>query len=90
MLRILHSLPRVHKYLLLPVATMVTVLGAHKLLETLDSQEISPASRHLAIDLANASSEVTNALPVAIAHAQQTPAPLATAWRGATLRADAE
>ncbi|AOM02307.1 peptidase M23 [Cobetia marina] len=79
MLRILHSLPRVHKYLLLPVATMVTVLGAHKLLETLDSQEISPASRHLAIDLANASSEVTNALPVAIAHAQQTPAPLATA-----------
>ncbi|MFK4017106.1 peptidoglycan DD-metalloendopeptidase family protein [Cobetia marina] len=58
---------------------MVTVLGAHKLLETLDSQEISPASRHLAIDLANASSEVTNALPVAIAHAQQTPAPLATA-----------
>lgn len=79
MLRILHSFPRVHKYLLLPVATMVTVLGAHKLLETLDSQEISPASRHLAIDLANASSEVTNALPVAIAHAQQTPAPLATA-----------
>lgn len=79
MLRIIHSLPRVHKYLLLPVATMVTVLGAHKLLETLDSQEISPASRHLAIDLANASSEVTNALPVAIAHAQQTPAPLATA-----------
>ncbi|MFG6666214.1 peptidoglycan DD-metalloendopeptidase family protein [Halomonas sp. HNIBRBA4712] len=34
MLRILHSLPRTHKLLLLPVATMVTVLGAQKLLTT--------------------------------------------------------
>lgn len=34
MLRILHSLPRTHKFLLLPVATMVTVLGAQKLLTT--------------------------------------------------------
>jgi len=32
MLRILHSLPRTHKLLLLPVATMVTVLGAQKLI----------------------------------------------------------
>ena len=32
MLRILHSLPRTHKLLLLPVATMVTVLGTQKLL----------------------------------------------------------
>ncbi|MFY0990083.1 peptidoglycan DD-metalloendopeptidase family protein [Halomonas sp. C05BenzN] len=31
MLRILHSLPRTHKLLLLPVATMVTVLGAQKI-----------------------------------------------------------
>ncbi len=31
MLRILHSLPRTHKVLLLPVATMVTVLGAEKI-----------------------------------------------------------
>lgn len=31
MLRILHSLPRTHKLLLLPVATMVTVLGTQKL-----------------------------------------------------------
>ncbi|HAA45264.1 MAG: peptidase M23B [Halomonas sp. 54_146] len=36
MLRILHSLPRTHKLLLLPVATMVTVLGAQKLLTTYD------------------------------------------------------
>ncbi|WP_311063113.1 peptidoglycan DD-metalloendopeptidase family protein [Halomonas sp. DWK9] len=34
MLRILHSLPRTHKLLLLPVATMVTVLGAQKLVTT--------------------------------------------------------
>ncbi|MES3675795.1 peptidoglycan DD-metalloendopeptidase family protein [Halomonas elongata] len=36
MMRILHSLPRTHKLLLLPVATMVTVLGAHKIVSTLD------------------------------------------------------
>ncbi|NYS77648.1 MULTISPECIES: peptidoglycan DD-metalloendopeptidase family protein [Halomonadaceae] len=34
MLRILYSLPRTHKLLLLPVATMVTVLGTQKLLTT--------------------------------------------------------
>ncbi|AZM94978.1 peptidoglycan DD-metalloendopeptidase family protein [Vreelandella venusta] len=34
MLRILHSLPRTHKLLLLPVATMVTVLGTQKLITT--------------------------------------------------------
>lgn len=34
MLRALHSLPRAHKLLLLPVATMVTVLGAHKIVTT--------------------------------------------------------
>ena len=36
MLRIHHSLPRTHKLLLLPVATMVTVLGAQKLITTYD------------------------------------------------------
>ncbi|WP_069384100.1 peptidoglycan DD-metalloendopeptidase family protein [Halomonas caseinilytica] len=36
MMRILHSLPRTHKLLLLPVATMVTVLGAHKIVSTLE------------------------------------------------------
>jgi len=34
MMRILHSLPRTHKLLLLPVATMVTVLGAQKIITT--------------------------------------------------------
>ena len=34
MLRILHSLPRTHKLLMLPVATMVTVLGAQKIVTT--------------------------------------------------------
>ncbi|MEQ6888810.1 peptidoglycan DD-metalloendopeptidase family protein [Halomonas sp. CS7] len=36
MMRILHSLPRTHKLLLLPVATMVTVLGAQKVLTTFE------------------------------------------------------
>ncbi len=40
MLRIFSSLPRSHKFLLLPVTTMVTVLGAHELLKT----EESPSS----------------------------------------------
>ncbi|HSP59375.1 MAG TPA: peptidoglycan DD-metalloendopeptidase family protein [Halomonas sp.] len=35
MLRILHSLPRTHKLLLLPVATMITVLGAEKIISSL-------------------------------------------------------
>ena len=39
MMRILHSLPRTHKLLLLPVATMVTVLGAHKIVATLDEAQ---------------------------------------------------
>ncbi|RTR02896.1 peptidoglycan DD-metalloendopeptidase family protein [Halomonas nitroreducens] len=36
MMRILNSLPRTHKLLLLPVATMVTVLGAHKILTSVE------------------------------------------------------
>ncbi|XKE44460.1 peptidoglycan DD-metalloendopeptidase family protein [Halomonas organivorans] len=36
MMRILHSLPRTHKLLLLPVATMVTVLGAHKIVTAVE------------------------------------------------------
>ncbi|MEQ6916838.1 peptidoglycan DD-metalloendopeptidase family protein [Halomonas aquatica] len=36
MMRILHSLPRTHKLLLLPVATMVTVLGAQKVVNTFE------------------------------------------------------
>ncbi|GED21570.1 peptidoglycan DD-metalloendopeptidase family protein [Halomonas halmophila] len=39
MMRILHSLPRTHKLLLLPVATVVTVLGAHKIVATLDKAQ---------------------------------------------------
>ncbi|MDR9439892.1 MAG: peptidoglycan DD-metalloendopeptidase family protein [Halomonas sp.] len=36
MMRILHSLPRTHKLLLLPVATMVTVLGAQKIVTSFE------------------------------------------------------
>ena len=39
MLRILHSLPRTHKLLLLPVATMVTVLGVQKIVTLVESAQ---------------------------------------------------
>ncbi|MGQ4879008.1 peptidoglycan DD-metalloendopeptidase family protein [Billgrantia sp. LNSP4103-1] len=39
MLRILHSLPRTHKLLLLPVATMVTVLGAQKIVTLVENSQ---------------------------------------------------
>ncbi|WP_110668003.1 peptidoglycan DD-metalloendopeptidase family protein [Salinicola halophilus] len=39
MLRIFHSLPRAHKVLILPVATMVTVLGTQKILGVFDTAE---------------------------------------------------
>ncbi|MGM0701341.1 MAG: peptidoglycan DD-metalloendopeptidase family protein [Pseudomonadota bacterium] len=45
MLRILHSLPRTHKLLLLPVATMVTVLGAQKIVSIVeDSRSPDPVA----------------------------------------------
>ncbi|MFQ3789349.1 peptidoglycan DD-metalloendopeptidase family protein [Halomonas sp. A29] len=39
MLRILHSLPRTHKLLLLPVATMVTVLGVQKIVTVVENTQ---------------------------------------------------
>lgn len=41
MLRIFHSLPRTHKLLLLPVATMVTVLGTHKILTVFNEADVT-------------------------------------------------
>jgi len=57
MMRILHSLPRTHKLLLLPVATMVTVLGAQKIVTTFeDVQRESQALDTVLVPLdANAS-----------------------------------
>ncbi|MHB0777655.1 peptidoglycan DD-metalloendopeptidase family protein [Halomonas sp. WWR20] len=49
MLRILHSLPRTHKFLLLPVATMVTVLGAHQIMTDADERDIDAAPSQLQI-----------------------------------------
>lgn len=46
-MRILHSLPRTHKLLLLPVATMVTVLGAHKIIATFDANDESAEKQML-------------------------------------------
>ena len=53
MLRILHSLPRTHKLLLLPVATMVTVLGTQKIIGAFDSTSESPVAAspiHIPLD----------------------------------------
>ncbi|WP_148253684.1 peptidoglycan DD-metalloendopeptidase family protein [Aidingimonas lacisalsi] len=47
MLRILHSLPRTHKLLLLPAATMVTVLGTQKIFSAFDEQNTDSDSRKI-------------------------------------------
>lgn len=53
MLRILHSLPRTHKLLILPVAAMVTVLGTHKIISAFDTH--GESSKHLVeVSLPNA------------------------------------
>ncbi|MCK0751510.1 peptidoglycan DD-metalloendopeptidase family protein [Chromohalobacter japonicus] len=51
MLRILHSLPRTHKLILLPVATMVTVLGAHKIITVIDSNGGHSATHQITQDV---------------------------------------
>jgi len=69
MLRILHSLPRTHKLLLLPVATMVTVLGTQKLLTLYQGQQISqPPSESVYLPLSE------NASPgIPSLHEEKTP-----------------
>ncbi|WP_277811869.1 peptidoglycan DD-metalloendopeptidase family protein [Chromohalobacter canadensis] len=51
MLRILHSLPRTHKLILLPVATMVTVLGAHKIVTVIDGNGGNSATHQITQDV---------------------------------------
>lgn len=51
MLRILHSLPRTHKLILLPVATMVTVLGAHKIITVIDGNGGHSATHQITQDV---------------------------------------
>ncbi len=51
MLRILHSLPRTHKLLLLPVATMVTVLGAQKIFSAFDGNDTDSNSAIVSIPI---------------------------------------
>ena len=58
---------------------MVTVLGAHKLLETFDAPDVSTASQSIAIDLASANSSTPAKLPLAIAAADDTQSPLSPA-----------
>jgi len=51
MSRILHSLPRTHKLLLLPVATMVTVLGVHKIVTVIDDNGGTSATHQITQDI---------------------------------------
>ncbi|WP_459868924.1 peptidoglycan DD-metalloendopeptidase family protein [Halomonas shantousis] len=60
MLRILHSLPRTHKFLLLPIATMVTVLGAHQIVTSFDTSDVEADSSGHSL-----SSSSRNAVPFA-------------------------
>ncbi len=69
MLRILHSLPRTHKLLLLPVATMVTVLGTQKLLTTYN--ELNQPDAPMESVLVPLPSDSTPGVPVL--HKERTP-----------------
>ncbi|MDW5377542.1 peptidoglycan DD-metalloendopeptidase family protein [Halomonas sp. HP20-15] len=68
MLRIFHSLPRTHKLLLLPVATMVTVLGTHKILAVSNETDITTGTpKQVSLALAVPTSAVdTQALDQAV------------------------
>ncbi|MDN6180045.1 MAG: peptidoglycan DD-metalloendopeptidase family protein [Halomonas subglaciescola] len=88
MLRILHSLPRTHKFLLLPVATMVTVLGGQKLLTTYyDHSQPGAPMESVFVPL---SDDAAPGVP-ALAHinAQQPKTPVATAIDQASQLLDA-
>ncbi|MBZ9560169.1 MULTISPECIES: peptidoglycan DD-metalloendopeptidase family protein [unclassified Modicisalibacter] len=75
MLRILHSLPRTHKLLLIPVATMVTVLGTHKILAAFDDTGNTEASRqvNLAVGIPASSDTSDSVNSVATVSATETP-----------------
>jgi len=64
MLRIFHSLPRTHKVLLLPVATMVTVLGTQKIIgvfgDTEDAQTQIPVAATTTISQSIVNSAVSS------------------------------
>lgn len=61
MLRVLHSLPRAHKLLLLPVATMVTVLGTQKIVTLF--QDLQRDSRSLETVVIPLDANATSRLP---------------------------
>jgi len=66
MLRIFHSLPRTHKVLLLPVATMVTVLGTHKIISVFGDtenvhQQLPVATTTLSQSIVNSAAAIENA-----------------------------
>ncbi len=63
MLRIFHSLPRTHKVLLLPVATMVTVLGTQKIMGVFGNAENDQQQIPLATTTTISQSIVNSAAP---------------------------
>ncbi|NRB57113.1 MAG: peptidase M23, partial [Salinicola sp.] len=63
MLRIFHSLPRTHKVLLLPVATMVTVLGTQKIIGVFGDSEDAQKQIPLATTTTISQSIVNSATP---------------------------
>lgn len=63
MLRIFHSLPRTHKVLLLPVATMVTVLGTQKIMGVFGDAENDQQQIPLATTTTISQSIVNSAAP---------------------------
>ncbi|WP_343230657.1 LysM-like peptidoglycan-binding domain-containing protein [Salinicola acroporae] len=63
MLRIFHSLPRTHKVLLLPVATMVTVLGTQKIIGVFGDTEDAQKQLPLATTTTISQSIVNSAAP---------------------------
>lgn len=68
MLRIFHSLPRTHKVLLLPVATMVTVLGTQKIMGVFgdtenDQQQIPVATTTISQSIVNSAAPKEAAEP---------------------------
>lgn len=74
MLRILHSLPRTHKFLLLPVATMVAVLGAQQLYSTVSaSDDETDNTEFTVVEMPIGNSDATQVVETASTPGQERP-----------------
>ena len=74
MLRIIHSLPRTHKFLLLPVATMVAVLGAQQLYSTVSaSDDETDNTEFTVVEMPIGNSDATQVVETASTPGQERP-----------------